>query len=568
LEKIEGILELVPIYDLFMLTKPFSEIFSTREEADKAFEFLKNTLEFLGVNDAEDSQFCLSIERGTRIDDSHLLEALKPAGVNSFEDSRYRKIVQVLEEEHLYCSKWLLTLDFKGWRVCAFSNPPESKLLFPFSGEPKITNTKTLEHGGVPEELKNSYYRVSAKYLMKTPWKDATKEASDKALNIYKELEENKSLREQCSYHKEIAEAVFNSDKRQTLLSKGLPDWSDDSDALAAQAPTLVSQEQHEQKLIAPSFEEIKQQVATKGLQINDRLLRRYHLGLETRKFVILSGVSGTGKTWLTQAYAEAISAEYLLVPVAPNWTTNEDLLGYFNPIDQKYHDTEFSRFLTAAETEYKQAQKEGRPAQPYHLVLDEMNLARVEYYFAKFLSAMEVRMREGTARIELGSNEEIGKSKVLLTPNLYFIGTVNVDETTHGFADKVYDRAQLIELTIDEQQLRDYLVKTACNSDCAKVLMEVWKDVHLVAPFAFRVMDEIVTYVKEAEKLSVPWNEALDEQLLQKVLPKFKGADSRVGEALKNFLEIAKKNNLELSLKKAEDMLNKFNEHKFTSYF
>jgi len=568
LEKTEGILELVPIYDLFMLVKPFSEIFSDRKEAEKAFDFLKDTLEFLGVNKADDSQFCLSIERGPHIDHSHLLEALKPAGVNSVEDSRYIKIVQFLENNHLYCSKWLLTLDFKGWRVCAFSNSSESKLFFPFVGDSKITKTKALDHGSVPQQLKDYYYRVPANYLMKTPWDRSTKEASDEALDIYKNLEENESLIKQRSYHKTIAEAVFNSDKRETLLSKDLPGWSDDSDALAAQVQTLVNQEQHEQKLITPSFEEIKQQLATQELQIDDRLLRRYHLALEARKFVILSGVSGTGKTWLTQAYAEAINAEYQLVPVAPNWTTNEDLLGYFNPINQNYHDTEFSRFLKAAATEYKQATEEGRQVKPYHLVLDEMNLARVEYYFAKFLSAMEVRMREGTARIELGSGEEIPQSEVLLTPNLYFIGTVNVDETTHGFADKVYDRAQLIELTIDEQQLRDYLVKTACNSDCAKVLMEVWKDVHPVAPFAFRVMDEIVTYVKEAEKLSVPWNEALDEQLLQKVLPKFKGADSRVGEALKNFLEIAKNNNLELSRKKTDEMLKKLREHGFTSYF
>jgi 5-methylcytosine-specific restriction endonuclease McrBC GTP-binding regulatory subunit McrB len=197
------------------------------------------------------------------------------------------------------------------------------------------------------------------------------------------------------------------------------------------------------------------------------------------------------------------------------------------------------------------------------------MNLARVEYYFAKFLSAMEVRMRKETARIELGSGKEIPESEVLLlTPNLYFIGTVNVDETTHGFADKVYDRAQLIELTVDGQQLRDYLVKTACNSDCAKVLMEVWDAVHSVAPFAFRVMDEMVAYVKQAEEESGPWTDALDEQLLQKVLPKFKGVDSRVGEALEKFLEIAKSNSLELSRMKAEDMLNKFKAHGFTSYF
>jgi hypothetical protein len=553
LEKTEGILQLVPIYDLFMLVKPFSEIFSTREEAEKAFEFLKHTLEFLGVNKADDSQFCLSIERGPHIDPSHLLEALKPAGVNSVEDSRYIKIMQVSEENPLYCSKWLLTLDFKGWRVCAFSKSSPSKLCFPFVGDRKITEIKASEHDGVPQELKNSYYRVSDQYLMKTPWDRGTKEASDKALNIYKDLKENESSIKHSFSHQVIAEAVFDSNKRdELLLYKGLPGWTENGNLTTS----------------LEDFEDIKQRIAAQGFRIDERLLRRYHLGLETRKFVILSGVSGTGKTWLTQAYAKAISAEYLLVPVAPNWTTNEDLLGYFNPIDQKYYDTEFSRFLEAAAREYKQAQEEGRLEKPYHLVLDEMNLARVEYYFAKFLSAMEVRMREETAPIELGSNEEIGKNELLLTPNLYFIGTVNVDETTHSFADKVYDRAQLIELTLDREQLEDYLEEKACDKDCNNVLMQVWDAVHSVAPFAFRVVGEIVTYVKQAEQLGVPWKDALDEQLLQKVLPKFKGVDSRVGEALEKFLEIAKNNKLELSVTKAEDMLNKFKVHGFTSYF
>jgi len=550
-----------------MLVKPFSEIFSDRKEAEKAFEFLKDTLEFLGVNKADDSQFCLNIEPGPRIDHSHLLDALKPAGVNSVEDSRYINIVQFLENNHLYYSKWLLTLDFKGWRVCTFSGRPKWKLFVSFLGKPKITYEKAPELPSVPEELKGLYYIVTDQYLMKTPWKDATKQAFEEALKIYKNEEENRPSIGQSPHHNALAEAVFNLEKRDKLLLEGLPAWAGDGNELAPQMQALVNQEQSGGELTT-SFEDIKQRVAELGLRIDERLLRRYHLALETRKFVILSGVSGTGKTWLTQAYAEAINAEYQLVPVAPNWTTNEDLLGYFNPINQNYHDTEFSRFLKAAATEYKQAQEEERPAKPYHLVLDEMNLARVEYYFAKFLSAMEVRMREGTAPIELGSNEEIGKSEVLLTPNLYFIGTVNVDETTHGFADKVYDRAQLIELTVDRQQLEDYLGEKACDSDCANVLMQVWDDVHSVAPFAFRVMDEIVTYVKEAEKLSVPWNEALDEQLLQKVLLKFKGADSSVGEALKNFLEIAKNNNLELSRKKTDEMLKKLREHGFTSYF
>ncbi|RCJ23491.1 hypothetical protein A6S26_02835 [Nostoc sp. ATCC 43529] len=87
-----------------------------------------------------------------------------------------------------------------------------------------------------------------------------------------------------------------------------------------------------------PKFIIIYQNICSKKLQISKSVLRRYHLGLKTRKFVILSGISGTGKTWLTKAYAEAIGAKYRLVPVAPNWTTNEDLLGYFNPIGEGYY--------------------------------------------------------------------------------------------------------------------------------------------------------------------------------------------------------------------------------------
>ena len=196
--------------------------------------------------------------------------------------------------------------------------------------------------------------------------------------------------------------------------------------------------------VVEPDFTEIESFIAKVGLRIDSQTLRRYHLSLRTRGFVILTGISGTGKTWLAEAYAEAVSAEQLVVPVAPNWTTNEDLLGYFNPIDNTYHDTPFSAFLRSAAHAFSSAKARGTTARPYHLILDEMNLARVEYYFAKFLSAMELRSRRTTTPIELAPGEE-----VLLTPNLKFIGTVNIDETTHGFADKVFDRAQLVGLTV-----------------------------------------------------------------------------------------------------------------------
>jgi hypothetical protein len=312
------------------------------------------------------------------------------------------------------------------------------------------------------------------------------------------------------------------------------------------------------QSHVEVGFDAIAEAIEREGLTISRETIRRYHLSLKTRGFVVLSGISGTGKTWLAEAYARAAGAECLLVPVAPNWTTNEDLLGYLNPLDGTYHDTEFSRFLRAAAEEYERAGSGGTEARPYHLILDEMNLARVEYYFAKFLSAMELRTRSDDATIELAPDEV-----VRLPPNLRFTGTVNVDETTHGFADKVYDRSQLIELTIS----RDDLVSHLGNRPYTQLLADVWDIFRTVAPFAFRVLDEIVAYVDAAAELSVPWETALDEQLLQKVLTKVKGTDLALGGALTAFVEITV-DRFPLSEQKAAKMLAEFSEHDFTSYF
>ena len=200
----------------------------------------------------------------------------------------------------------------------------------------------------------------------------------------------------------------------------------------------------------------------------------------------------------------------------------------------------------------------EGVSPRPFHLVLDEMNLARVEYYFAKFLSAMEIRARAGQAEIELAPNQ-----RVSLTPNLFFVGTVNIDETTHGFADKVYDRAQLIELEGPRELLEEHLA----DAPYATVLLQVWDAVKEIAPFAYRILDEFAVYTRRAGELGVAWEEALDEQLIQKVLPKLKGADPRVGDALQALVDISD-GEFPLTKEKADLMLERFRRHGFTSYF
>src|SRR3954451_12153678 len=189
------------------------------------------------------------------------------------------------------------------------------------------------------------------------------------------------------------------------------------------------------------------------NLRIFAIVVPRYSLATTTRGFVILGGPSGTGKTWLAQAYANVIGARQKLVAVDPSWSSNEDLLGYLSPLDGFYHHTPFSEFVADSAREWNASNQAGRVAREFHVILDEMHLARVEHYFSRFLSAMEVRTREGIARLALAPGHTVE-----LTPNLKFSGTVNIDETTHGFADKVYDRAQILELPLPREMVAAHM--------------------------------------------------------------------------------------------------------------
>lgn len=291
---------------------------------------------------------------------------------------------------------------------------------------------------------------------------------------------------------------------------------------------------------------------------IGDDVIRRYHLAMSTRGFVILSGPSGTGKTWLAQAYAEAAGARVKMVAVDPSWSSNEDLLGYLSPLDGFYHHTPFSEFVQEAAREWDSSNMSGRVAREFHVILDEMNLARVEHYFSRFLSAMEVRSREGVARLDLAPGHTVE-----LAPNLKFAGTVNVDETTHGFADKVYDRAQLIELPLQ----RDYVLRFLDNEPYREDVLRVWDALKPLAPFGFRVLDEMHHYVVAARELGTDWQVALDEQFVQKVLPRVRGADQRLDEALEAFLGSIGEG-YPLSREKAEEMRAEFRTHGYASFF
>jgi len=309
----------------------------------------------------------------------------------------------------------------------------------------------------------------------------------------------------------------------------------------------------------------------------------------------------------------------FLFFPIRPDFRDSRSLLGFYNPLKESYHSTPLLDFILMAARNYLER---GKDADPFFVLLDEMNLARVEYYFADFLSVLEAKRFTGknealsnpsfaefiktlgfeTLRedayfftshgIKLHSeNHDNIPKELFLPPNLYFVGTINVDETTHPIAPKVLDRAftlefevgsfenyleflkeflekaetfseekcfttlnesQMVNLdlkkdftrngcfaTIDKKQIADYCSE---NEDVVKLLEEINKILKRYGfHFGYRVFDEIIAFLANAEnsKLKIEKTEALDFALKSKVLPKFSGNRQRLEKPILELLEL-----------------------------
>jgi len=180
----------------------------------------------------------------------------------------------------------------------------------------------------------------------------------------------------------------------------------------------------------------LEMEIARLGFTFPPLTVRNYYIALKAKPFVILTGLSGTGKTRLTRLFADALTGgtpdQYLILPVRPDWTDSTLLLGYHNLLADRYVSTPFLGLLSLA------GQPENRE-RAFFVCLDEMNLARVEHYFAEILSAMETA--EGKIPLHEGRN-------AVLPPNVFLTGSVNRDEATYPFSRKVLDRANTIEFT------------------------------------------------------------------------------------------------------------------------
>ncbi len=309
----------------------------------------------------------------------------------------------------------------------------------------------------------------------------------------------------------------------------------------------------------------IKSYIAANGFSYEDGLVENFYLSLKSKPFVILAGTSGTGKTRLVKLFAEAIGAttangRYQMVAVRPDWSDSSDLFGHVD-LNGNFIPGAIIDFIKRAELD---------SVHPYILCLDEMNLARVEYYFSDILSIMETRDFENGRIVSdplvpstyYGTDvKAAGRyGTVRLPDNLYIIGTVNMDETTFPFSRKVLDRANTIEfsqvdlipqtvpmepvapLVIDNDFLvTKYLLLQQCIGD-PDIVGQYCADLQNInqilqsasAQVGYRVRDEIVFYLlnnREAELLSE--EDAMDNEIMQKILPRIQGSSTSVKNML-----------------------------------
>ena len=173
-----------------------------------------------------------------------------------------------------------------------------------------------------------------------------------------------------------------------------------------------------------------------------ERMIRTFVAGLASTRLVILQGISGTGKTSLAYAWGKFMKQDSCVASVQPSWRDRTDLFGYFNEFTKKFNETELLKEMYIADY----------TDDVYTVILDEMNLSRVEYYFAEMLSILEMPDKKEWI-IEIVPNtwpsdpKKLMHGKIQVPPNMWYIGTINNDDSTFAVTDKVYDRAMPIDI-------------------------------------------------------------------------------------------------------------------------
>lgn len=361
------------------------------------------------------------------------------------------------------------------------------------------------------------------------------------------------------------------------------------------------------------SYVAFKESLENTNLKYSNEVILRFTASLITKPFVLLTGLSGSGKTKLAQAFVKWItqdSSQYSIVSVGANWTNRDPLLGYKSALEESkyiYPDNDCLDLLI-------EASKPENKDKPYFLILDEMNLSHVERYFSDFLSNME-----SNEPIRLHNSSEIEKVPKLIdiSSNLFILGTVNIDETTYMFSPKVLDRANVIEFRVTKEMMKSFLknplkvkidklnhsgikyskdfislFKNDYNNidlkeDINKELILFFKELSQIgAEYGFRTASDIYRYIKVLQTIEedIEINKCIDYAIVQKLLPKLHGSRKKLQPILKTLGNLCLKEdaiftdyiseNIDndkikylVSLNKIERMYNRLLTNGFTSF-
>ena len=304
--------------------------------------------------------------------------------------------------------------------------------------------------------------------------------------------------------------------------------------------------------IVRDSIVYINKYIQNQGYTYTKEQLSNLFLSLKTKPFVILAGISGTGKSKIVRLFADSIGAttenkQFNMISVRPDWNDSTELIGYKN-LNDEFIDGSLIKIV-------KEALKPENKNKPYFICLDEMNLARVEYYLSDYLSIIESRKKVG--------QDIITDSEIKIPDNIYLIRTVNMDDTTFTFSRKVLDRANTIEFSdVDLESLftddnEEYIEPLNINNSFLKTTylktIDIEEDYREYAKeinnkiidinnilkqsqkqFAYRVRDEILFYMIENKKADL-LNEdiAFDYQIMQKILPAITGSEQAIAKVL-----------------------------------
>jgi 5-methylcytosine-specific restriction protein B len=376
--------------------------------------------------------------------------------------------------------------------------------------------------------------------------------------NLYREGSKLDKVEMRLKKISDLKNVDFKQSETQQRLSE--------IEELLEKKPVAIKKEALETKRVLErkrfSIIKAKEDITNSGLKISDRTLSRFVASLLTKPFVILTGLSGSGKTKLAQAFATWICEnedQYFIVPVGADWTNREPLLGFPNALKSGEYVKPDNRVLDLI------IEALGNADKPYFLILDEMNLSHVERYFADFLSVME---SHGKILLHGGSKSwDNVPSEINLPRNLFIIGTVNIDETTYMFSPKVLDRASVIEFRVTAKEMKSFLSDSKTvdlkslrsgGATMAKSFVEIAIDKNLEidkpeeltkalldffnelkktgAEFGYRSASEILRFAAVINEIESSWTlfEIIDAGIMQKLLPKVHGSRRKLEPVLK----------------------------------